>query len=146
MKNKTDNYPGRGHHGVCRDIQTACQTCQCHGAGYDKGFAAAFMAASGNVGIVIPSSIAFASVFAWLLTTSHIASAIAETVLSLTDNKILLLIMMNVIFLFAGCFCCLQYSRCALKGSFNQSDFSYHCKPDCPGSGDIYPGAVPVAA
>ncbi len=53
---------------------------------------------------VVMFIIAFASVFAWLLTTGHIASAIAQTVLSLTENKILLLIMMNAIFLFAGCF------------------------------------------
>lgn len=53
---------------------------------------------------VVMFIIAFASVFAWFLTTGHIASAIAETVLSLTENKILLLVMMNVIFLFAGCF------------------------------------------
>ncbi|MFH1154763.1 MAG: TRAP transporter large permease [Pseudomonadota bacterium] len=53
---------------------------------------------------VVMFIIAFASVFAWLLTTGHIASSIAETVLSLTKNKNLLLVMMNVIFLFAGCF------------------------------------------
>ena len=53
---------------------------------------------------VVMFIIAFASVFAWLLTTGHIAGDIAETVLSLTENKILLLVMMNLIFLFAGCF------------------------------------------
>lgn len=53
---------------------------------------------------VVMFIIAFASVFAWLLTTGHIASAIAETVLSLTGNKYWLLAMMNLIFLFAGCF------------------------------------------
>lgn len=53
---------------------------------------------------VVMFIIAFASVFAWLLTTGHIAGAIAETVLSLTENKYLLLVMMNIVFLFAGCF------------------------------------------
>ncbi|MCF7936758.1 MAG: TRAP transporter large permease [Synergistales bacterium] len=53
---------------------------------------------------VVMFIIAFASVFAWLLTTGQIASSIAENMLGLTDNKYVLLFFMNVIFLVAGCF------------------------------------------
>lgn len=53
---------------------------------------------------VVMFIIAFASVFAWLLTTGHIATDIAEALLSLTKNKILLMLLMNIIFLFTGCF------------------------------------------
>ncbi|SRR6056297_171491 len=53
---------------------------------------------------VVMFIIAFASVFAWLLTTGHIASSMAEKLLSLTENKYILLLIMNVIFLIAGCF------------------------------------------
>ncbi len=48
--------------------------------------------------------IAGASVFAWLLTTSHIASTISESVLSAGFNKITVLLIINVVFLIAGCF------------------------------------------
>lgn len=48
--------------------------------------------------------IAGASVFAWLLTTSHIASTVSETVLSAGFDKLTILLLINVVFLIAGCF------------------------------------------
>ncbi len=48
--------------------------------------------------------IANASVFAWVLTTGQIASSMASTLMSLTTSKIGLLLLMNLIFLIAGCF------------------------------------------
>jgi C4-dicarboxylate transporter DctM subunit len=49
--------------------------------------------------------IAFASIFAWLLMTSHIATDVSSGLLSISgNNKIIVLIMMNIIFLIAGCF------------------------------------------
>ena len=53
---------------------------------------------------VVMFIIAGASVFAWLLTTSHIASNISETVLSAGLNKLTVLMLINVVFLIAGCF------------------------------------------
>lgn len=48
--------------------------------------------------------IANASVFAWLLTTGHICNDISQALLSLTTNKYILLLIINIIFLIAGCF------------------------------------------
>ncbi len=48
--------------------------------------------------------IANASVFAWVLTTGQIASSMAATLMNLTTSKIGLLLLMNFIFLIAGCF------------------------------------------
>ncbi len=48
--------------------------------------------------------IANASVFAWVLTTGRIANDMAATLLALTTSKIGLLLLMNLIFLIAGCF------------------------------------------
>ena len=48
--------------------------------------------------------IANASVFAWLLTTGRIASTMAEALMGITTSKIGLLLIMNGIFLLAGCF------------------------------------------
>lgn len=49
--------------------------------------------------------IACASVFAWLLTTSHIATDVSSALLNISgDNPIVLLIIVNIIFLIAGCF------------------------------------------
>ena len=48
--------------------------------------------------------VAAASVFAWLLSTSHIASNISSAILSVATSKTLALLMINVIFLIAGCF------------------------------------------
>lgn len=53
---------------------------------------------------VVMFIIAFASVFAWVLTTSHFAKDISESLLSITKNKVLLLLLINGILLVAGCF------------------------------------------
>jgi C4-dicarboxylate transporter DctM subunit len=48
--------------------------------------------------------VACATVFAWLLTTSHMATDAAEFLLTISgNNKIVLLIIINIIFLIAGC-------------------------------------------
>jgi len=48
--------------------------------------------------------IANASVFAWLLTTGRIASDMAAALMGITDSTVGLLLIMNLIFLVAGCF------------------------------------------
>lgn len=48
--------------------------------------------------------VACASVFAWLLTTSHIASDMSAALLAVSNNKFVILALINVIFLIAGCF------------------------------------------
>jgi len=48
--------------------------------------------------------VACASVFAWILTTSHIATDMSNALLALSSNKAILLIIINIIFLIAGCF------------------------------------------
>lgn len=48
--------------------------------------------------------VAAASVFAWLLTTSHIASNISSGLLAFGTNKAVMLLIINFIFLVAGCF------------------------------------------
>ncbi|MEL7623083.1 MAG: TRAP transporter large permease [Clostridiales bacterium] len=53
---------------------------------------------------VVMYIVACASVFAWLLTTSHIASDFSAWLLNLTSSKVMLLLLINVIFLIAGCF------------------------------------------
>ncbi len=53
---------------------------------------------------VVMFIIANASVFAWLLTNGRIGNEIAMALTELTTNKYLLLLLMNVMFLVAGCF------------------------------------------
>jgi TRAP-type C4-dicarboxylate transport system permease large subunit len=48
--------------------------------------------------------IAVASVFAWVLATSHFATDLSEKLLSITSNKTILLLLINGILLLAGCF------------------------------------------
>ena len=48
--------------------------------------------------------VANAAVFAWLLTTGQIAASMSSAILSLTSNKIVILLLINLIFLVAGCF------------------------------------------
>ena len=48
--------------------------------------------------------IACASVFAWLLTASHIASDLSAGMLSISSNKYVILALINIVFLIAGCF------------------------------------------
>lgn len=45
-----------------------------------------------------------ASVFAWLLTTSHVASNMSSAILAISTNKFVLMSVINIIFLIAGCF------------------------------------------
>lgn len=45
-----------------------------------------------------------ASVFAWLLTVSQAATMLSDAILSLTDNKWVFLILVNILLLFIGCF------------------------------------------
>jgi TRAP-type C4-dicarboxylate transport system permease large subunit len=45
-----------------------------------------------------------ASVFAWLLTVSQAAQLLSDTILSITDNKWVFLILVNLLMLFVGCF------------------------------------------
>ncbi|CAM8659096.1 DctQ TRAP-type C4-dicarboxylate transport system, large permease component [Comamonadaceae bacterium] len=45
-----------------------------------------------------------ASIFAWLLTTTQAAQALADWILSITDNKLVFLLLVNLLILFVGCF------------------------------------------
>ncbi len=45
-----------------------------------------------------------ASIFAWLLTTTQAAQALADWLLSITDNKWVFLLLANLLILFVGCF------------------------------------------
>jgi C4-dicarboxylate transporter DctM subunit len=53
---------------------------------------------------VVMFIIANASVFAWLLTTGRIGNEIAAALIELTTNQYILLLLMNLMFLVAGCF------------------------------------------
>jgi len=45
-----------------------------------------------------------ASIFAWLLTTTQAAQAMADAILGFTDNKWVFLFLVNILILFVGCF------------------------------------------
>jgi TRAP-type C4-dicarboxylate transport system permease large subunit len=45
-----------------------------------------------------------ASIFAWLLTTTQAAQALADWILSITSNKWVFLLLVNLLILFVGCF------------------------------------------
>ena len=45
-----------------------------------------------------------ASIFAWLLTVSQAAQMLSGAILSITDNKWVFLILVNLLMLFVGCF------------------------------------------
>ncbi|MDR1732091.1 MAG: TRAP transporter large permease [Synergistaceae bacterium] len=53
---------------------------------------------------VIMFVIANASVFAWILTTSQLAARIAQNLIGLTNSSVLMLLLINLILLLAGCF------------------------------------------
>src|SRR5699024_6271007 len=53
---------------------------------------------------VVMFIVSFATVFAWLLTTSMLANNIANGILSLSGNQILILLFLNILFLIAGFF------------------------------------------
>ena len=48
--------------------------------------------------------IASAAVFAYILTTSHLAANLSAALLSFSSNKYVLMVLINIIFLIAGCF------------------------------------------
>jgi len=48
--------------------------------------------------------IAFAGVFAWILTTSHYATTLSQGLLAISSNKYVILLFINIILLIAGCF------------------------------------------
>ncbi|MDT8343378.1 MAG: TRAP transporter large permease [Thermohalobaculum sp.] len=48
--------------------------------------------------------VGFANVFGWILVSEHIPQAIADRVLSLTDNKFLVILLINLLLLFVGMF------------------------------------------
>jgi len=48
--------------------------------------------------------VAAASIFAWVLTTTQVTEAIAQWVLSITSNKWVFLLLVNLFLLFVGCF------------------------------------------
>jgi len=48
--------------------------------------------------------IASAAVFAYILSTSHLAENLSQAMLDISSNKYVLLILINIIFLIAGCF------------------------------------------
>ncbi|MFI3174624.1 MAG: TRAP transporter large permease [Bacillota bacterium] len=45
-----------------------------------------------------------AAIFAWILTTSGVANSLSQSMLSISDNKYVILLLINIIFLIAGCF------------------------------------------
>lgn len=53
---------------------------------------------------VVMFIIATASVFAYVLTTNGVPQMMSDAIIAFTDNKILLLLLMNMILLLAGCF------------------------------------------
>lgn len=53
---------------------------------------------------VVMFIIAFASVFAFVLSTNGVPEMMSETIMSWTSNKYLLLLLINIILLIAGCF------------------------------------------
>ncbi|MFD0979194.1 TRAP transporter large permease [Tropicimonas aquimaris] len=52
----------------------------------------------------ILSLVGFANVFGWILVSERIPQAIADGVLSLTDNRILVILIINILLLFVGMF------------------------------------------
>jgi tripartite ATP-independent transporter DctM subunit len=48
--------------------------------------------------------VAAASLFGWVLTTTRLTEAAADALLSLTDNKYVILLLINVLLLVVGCF------------------------------------------
>ncbi len=48
--------------------------------------------------------VGFANIFAWILSSEQIPQLIASSLLEITDNKFVILLLINVVFLFAGMF------------------------------------------
>ena len=48
--------------------------------------------------------VACASIYAWILSTSHLAADLSARMMTISDNRFVLLLLINLIFLIAGCF------------------------------------------
>lgn len=48
--------------------------------------------------------VAAAAVYAWILTTSQVAVELSSALLSISDNKYVIMLLINIVFLIAGCF------------------------------------------
>lgn len=48
--------------------------------------------------------IATAAVYAWIMTTSGVAADLSQVILAISENRIIILLIINVIFMIAGCF------------------------------------------
>jgi tripartite ATP-independent transporter DctM subunit len=48
--------------------------------------------------------VAGASIFGWLITTTRISEQVAEAVLSITENRAMVLLLVNLLLLVVGCF------------------------------------------
>jgi tripartite ATP-independent transporter DctM subunit len=53
---------------------------------------------------IILMIVAGASIFGWLITTTRISEEVAEAVLSITEDRILVLLLVNLLLLLVGCF------------------------------------------
>lgn len=67
-----------------------------------KHFVEALFITAKTTGIIL-LIIMNAGIFSWVLTEQGIASRLTEFALSMTQNKIIMLLIINVVFLFAGC-------------------------------------------
>lgn len=74
-----------------------------HRKGYIKMMYRIFIESALQTAVVM-IIVSAASVFAYIVTTEQIASTISDTVLGLTDNKIIILLLVNIILLIAGAF------------------------------------------
>jgi tripartite ATP-independent transporter DctM subunit len=59
---------------------------------------------AGKMTAMVVFIIAAANLFGWLLTAEQIPQQLAQLVTSVSDNKLLILLMFNIIFFIAGCF------------------------------------------
>ena len=59
---------------------------------------------AGKMTAMVVFIIAAANLFGWLLTAEQIPQQLTQLVTSISDNKLLILLMFNIIFFIAGCF------------------------------------------
>lgn len=79
---------------------------------YDKAFTAAVVAASGTIGLIIPPSntmvmygtLANAHIFSYLLSSEQIPQKLAILMTSLTTNPTMIMFLIMIVLLIAGCF------------------------------------------
>lgn len=86
---------------------------------YDRNFAAATVASSAELGVIIPPSIGLiqygvatvllimsaSTIFGWILTKQQIPQAVAAGFLSISASKYVFLLLVNVLLLIIGMFC-----------------------------------------